>query len=115
MSDFPEFQHKPSKKPNYKERIRLGLQKQEFKKTRLKPISDNKKSFLDKYIEQKENDQEDQVCKLCNKNVKKSECEPHHTHGRVGENLLKYIWIHPECHKWIHENSKKARELGLLC
>lgn len=40
---------------------------------------------------------------------------PHHTHGRVGENLLKFILIcWRPCHVWINEHQKEARKEGLI-
>ena len=48
----------------------------------------------------------------------KAATECHHTHGRVGKLLLFKPWwiaVCSDCHKWIHSNPERARELGLLC
>lgn len=43
--------------------------------------------------------------------------EPHHMHGRTGHFLCARHFIIPlcrRCHRWVHGNPKKAKELGLL-
>lgn len=42
--------------------------------------------------------------------------EIHHICGRVGENLFRFfLAVCRPHHRWIHDNPKEAKELGLLC
>lgn len=47
---------------------------------------------------------------------KGAECfpDPHHTQGRVRENLLIFILVCRTCHQWINDHQKLAREKGLI-
>jgi len=40
--------------------------------------------------------------------------ERHHPAGRIGQRILIYVYITPAKHRWIHDNSKAARELGWI-
>jgi hypothetical protein len=114
-SEFPEFQHKPQKTPNYKEKVKLGLISGGLKRTKgLNPISKKHKKELDKYIRMCYNDAELQKCFRCGLEANKDILQRHHTHGRSGDNLYKYEYCCVKCHEWIHANPNKARELKLL-
>jgi disulfide oxidoreductase YuzD len=114
MSDeIPErqlpFQEKQPRKLNYQERVRAGIQR-----GGLNPTSKKKEEWLKKYRKQKQLDQEYQVCFVCGVTEHKDNMEPHHTHGRSNENIMKYQWVHTECHAWIHKNPNEARKKGYL-
>ena len=110
---------KPEKRLNYKQRAASGLitrkpRKALEKKTRLKPVSAKRQSWLELYKRQKDGDHIFQMCPVCAVKGRKEEMDAHHTHGRSGENILRYIWVHRVCHDWIHGNPNKARERGFL-
>lgn len=133
MSDFPEFQHKPAKTPNYKEKVKLGLISGGLKRTSsLSPVSKKHKKELDKYRNQCYNDAEIQKCFICGREANKDILDRHHTHGRNKDNILIYEYVCKDetmClkefevdgqvvvergHRFIHTYPNKARELGLL-
>lgn len=109
-SDLP-FQHKPAPKPNYKERVRLGLQR-----GGLKQQSDKKKQWGQQYVAKIKEDDESQECHFegCNKVLHKDAMSRHHPKGQIGENILYYIYYCIEHHTWIHKHPNEARELGYL-
>jgi hypothetical protein len=109
MNDFPEYQHKQPKKLNYKEKVKAGLIK-----GGINPMSKKKTEWNNKYIKQKQKDEEIQICPKCNLSDLKSNMEPHHPKGRANENILFYWWMHPECHAWIHAHPNEARKQNLL-
>lgn len=104
-----EPQIKPPRKLTYREKVLAGLIS-----SRINPMSKKKKEWNDKYIKQKNEDNEIQKCPKCNVTGFKAAMEPHHPKGRADENILFYWWMHGECHSWIHEHPNKARELKLL-
>jgi hypothetical protein len=77
-------------------------------------MSAKKDDLKKQYRESKKADHHWQVCRACGERGMKSELEPHHPKGRHGENILEYFWIHPACHRWIHDNPKEATQMGLL-
>jgi hypothetical protein len=110
MNDDPlPFQHKQPKKLNYKERVQAGIQRGGLKK-----MSEKKKDWIKKYNDKANEDKELQVCKICNLESHKDGMERHHPWGRSNENIMRYWWIHHECHAIIHANPNKAREQGWL-
>lgn len=109
MPDFPEFQRKPERKLNYHERVKAGLQRGGLRK-----VSKKREDWLKKYNEQAEDDAEYQTCPRCKITSHKDSMERHHPWRRDNENILKYWWMHKECHKWIHDHPKEAREQQLL-
>jgi len=72
------------------------------------------KRLLPAYRKSKAADHPVQTCKVCKQKSPKSHMEPHHPRGRAGDNLLAYFWVHPSCHRWIHDNPAAAEERGLL-
>jgi len=77
-------------------------------------ISKKTKDSLALYTEKRSLDHEQQVCFVCKTENHKSNMEPHHPKRRLGDNLMYYKYVCQECHRWIHENGKKAKELGYL-
>ena len=55
-----------------------------------------------------------QRCACCKQLGAKKGMHPHHPKGRHGRNLLRYIWVHVPCHRWIHANPRLATARGLL-
>lgn len=124
MSDIPEYQHKPLRKPNYKERVRFGLQR-----GGLRNVSKEKQEWQDKFEIKQFNDKDIQKC-FChnivqhemmpnlNSNISyqahKNQLDPHHVNGQVGANILDYEYACRPCHAWIHTHAERARQLGLL-
>jgi hypothetical protein len=53
-------------------------------------------------------------CAACGRLFSKNSMEPHHPHGRRGKMLLKYVWVEPPCHRYIHDNPQWAKDNGLL-
>lgn len=54
------------------------------------------------------------MCPLCDKVGFPSFMDPHHINGRIGANILSYVWVHRDCHTWIHNNPREAKQLRLL-
>jgi hypothetical protein len=55
-----------------------------------------------------------QECAGCGSKGAKSSMDPHHPHGRAGDNLLRFCWIHRHCHTFIHDNPSKGKAMGLM-
>lgn len=109
-----DFQHKPVKRLTYKEKVLSGQISGGMKKTKLRFASKKKQKSLSAYASKKTSDDEFQTCKICKIEGTKDTLDRHHTHGRNGENMLKYIYVCRECHDWIHGNPNEAREQGYL-
>ena len=77
-------------------------------------MNDRRAALLKDYKAQKENDHPMQTCKACGERGAKSSMEPHHPAGRRGDSILNYMWLHPLCHRWVHDNPKQATERNLL-
>lgn len=77
-------------------------------------MNKKRKKLLDVYRQAKKDDDPVQLCAVCKERSPKAEMEPHHTNGRRGPDLLCYLWLHPLCHRWVHDNPKKAEERELL-
>ena len=115
-----EFQHKPAKRLTYREKAQAGLIERKTRKpmdrsSKLKPASKKREKWLEKYRAKKASDVETQTCPVCGIAGMKGAMDAHHTHGRGGESILRYIYVHRECHDWIHGHPKQAREKGFLC
>lgn len=67
-----------------------------------------------RYKQMKEDDHPVQTCRVCKEKGMKKEMEPHHPKGRRGMNLLIYKWVHPLCHRGVHDNPKAATKHGWL-
>jgi hypothetical protein len=96
---------KVTKKPNYNERVRLGLQR-----GGLRPVSKGKQVWLDKYNKLKDEADEYQICQRCSERFHKESSPPHHPYGRDKEKILIIMWLCHDCHEWVHANPNKARE-----
>ena len=120
-SDLPP-QQKPTRKPNYQERVRMGIQK-----GGLRPIAKNKIDLNKQYEKLKSEAPEFVEC-FCHPviteitngvrirfpRLRKEFADPHHINGRMKENILDFKWTCRPSPAWIHANPNKARELGLL-
>lgn len=109
-----EFQHKPSKRLTYKEKVLAGQVSGGMKKTKLRHASKKKQKSLSAYAAKKASDDEIQICEVCRIEGTKYTLDCHHTHGRSGENMLKYVYVCRECHNWIHGNPNEAKKQGYL-
>ena len=107
MDDFPEPQKKPQKKPNYQERVRLGLQR-----GGLRPVS--KKGQQRRATEAKEHNKNTEAsCHCCGAT---ESLEKHHPHGRSKPDVFVYLCGPFGCrkHHWIHEHPNDAYKEGWL-
>lgn len=66
------------------------------------------------YEKKKRDDHHLQKCAVCGTLSAKKYMDPHHPKGRAGVNKLQFIWVHRECHDYIHKNPKLATERGWL-
>lgn len=73
-----------------------------------------RQSLRDSYREQKKQDPLLQTCPVCGERSPKLAMEPHHPNGRSGKALLQYFWVHPVCHRFIHDHPDIATERGWL-
>lgn len=59
-----------------------------------------------------------QLCPWCKEWGEKKDMHPHHTQGRIGRNLLVFVWVHADCHiihkDSIHQNPKLAKKRGFF-
>lgn len=84
------------------------------RKSKLKPMSEAKKTWHRLYNEKKQKAHMVQACAACAFPAIKWEMEPHHPKGRQGARIMCYVWLCGTCHQWIHDNGKLARERGML-
>lgn len=112
MTDFPEYQHKPTKSLNAKER---ALKNRQFssikKKTRLKRVSEKQSDRLKEYNKTQPLNSNPEVCAKCGDRARE---ERHHPYGRGGEYLFMFVTLCSSCHTWIHENANEAYKLGWI-
>lgn len=89
-----------------------------MRRTCLKRISPAKAAMQREYAQVTEASRERQIsdrgytyCERCEK-----ACTPerHHTQGRVGRNLLVFVWLCAKDHEFIHSHTKIARQEGWL-
>jgi len=122
-----EPQKKPEKRKTYRERVLSGEKKpwgsrnkppdrsgSTLKKTRLSHTSKKQKARMGEYralLEEFWKKPENQKCRRCGA---RGPLDPHHTHGRSGDNLFKIIPVCRPCHDWIHQNPNQARQDGYL-
>lgn len=88
------------------------------RKTPLRPMSAKKKamqpSYRKAYRDAMYAQLEEKGNTYCEKCLSASMVEPHHTQGRIGENLLIFKLLCGPCHDFIHSNPKIARSEGWL-
>lgn len=97
-----------------------GYEKIETKRAPIAKLSDKRKSDQAKYLKLRlEFLNNNQMCQVGVFNCSGFATDIHHTFS--GKDRNKYFldestWLGTcrSCHNWVHENSKKARELGLL-
>lgn len=53
-------------------------------------------------------------CSMCHFKGSPKHMDPHHVKGRVGANLFEFVWLHRDCHTFIHNNPAIARKNGLM-
>jgi len=76
----------------------------------IKKVSAKEKERQIIYAKQKQIDEQtEQSCKRCFGNIN---LERHHVSRRA--DILAYIYICQDCHRWVHANPKEARKEGLL-
>lgn len=107
---FPEPQKKPTRTPNYQEKIKLGLIKGGLNKF-------SKKGLARRKAEQEQHNkniaQGSICCEACGSDY---HLEKHHYKGRAHPNEFIYLCGEFGCgkHKWIHSNENQAMKEGWL-
>ncbi len=86
----------------------------QLKRTRLKSQSTEKAKWAKLYIQKKKDGDPFVKCEVCKSIGTKGMFHPHHPLGRIGERILRFVWLCPMCHSEIHDNGKWAREQGYL-
>lgn len=81
---------------------------------RLTPLSKSKKTWVDLYQMRKSEAPLELECADCTAPWMKWNMEAHHPAGRMGVNILRFVWLCPPCHRAIHHKSKWARQTGRL-
>lgn len=130
MSDeFPEYQHKPPKTKNYREKMLDKLKSGDMsalssfgkkKRKRLKPVSSKEIKRQNKYAKSKPltGDVDIRECCYCGVIDVAQVIEKHHPYGTGGDNIYKWVYLCGSfgCgkHSEIHENPNKAFEEGWL-
>lgn len=107
---FPEPQKKPTRTPNYQEKIKLGLIKGGLRKFSDKGLA-RQKAERDQH---NKNIEEGVVyCVVCGSDY---HIEKHHPFGRSKPDLYVYLCGEYGCkfHKWIHENANEAYKIGWI-
>ena len=89
--------------------------KSQLTKSRLKPMSDDKREWQKKYSDAKKHGScyvrpADRPFVLEHKQF----CSPHHPFGRQGDKILAFLWMTWDGHNDKHDNAKKAYEDGWL-
>lgn len=85
-----------------------------IKQTRIRQASKSKGKLLAKYLAAKYAAAKIGGCANCNKTFLRGDLDAHHTHGRAGRNILRFVFICRSLHTKIHANGKLAREAGWL-
>ena len=110
---IPEFQNKPTPRLTYAQKVRAG-------EVKVKPRKAVRK--VSRTHEQRWNRCRGWIkiamhglarCERCKKH-KAGDLQPHHTHGRSGDNLFKVIPLCSTCHQWTHDHPDTAYALGWL-
>jgi len=90
----------------------------------IRPVSAKKAKWLPLYAKAKRERLAQMInelgCYKCEKCGRITGCnvepnlEPHHTQGRINENILIFKLVCRICHRWIHDHGKEARETGWI-
>ena len=87
------------------------------KQKKIKPISESHKKTLNEYKPIRESYLlEHKYCEAKLKGCKRIATELHHKAGKIGKLYTddnNFLAVCRNCHTWIEENPKKAKELGL--
>ena len=96
--------------------IRTPLQRKTSlkRRTKLKPVSAKKRDWNRLYADSKADAPLEMECADCGTPWMKWRMEPHHPAGRIGANIMRFVWLCRPCHLMIHHKSKWARETGRL-
>lgn len=74
----------------------------------------SKAELLAKYKSLKEASPTWSRCPVCCCMDTKNLMEPHHPCGRSGTNILLFVWLHPACHRAVHDDPAQASRSGML-
>ena len=107
------IRYKLCKECAFKEQIKLSPNK-----TQIKKVSDKKKIMDAMYTKLRRIQLEQfPTCQINTEHCSTVSTEIHHSAGRLGDNYLGInTWFATcrECHTWVHNFPKEARELGFL-
>ena len=53
-------------------------------------------------------------CCVCGQQGPKKYMDPHHPHGRHGDNLFNFVWAHRACHNGAHHNVRQSKKYGII-
>lgn len=123
--ELPEYQHRPPKKKNYRERLLAGEVEQKPRKPlktksklrrerRLNNLSKKGKKRYNAYRNRCKKWRKDEAYQICKRCTTRENIEFHHPSGRYGKNIFFVIPLCHTCHAWVHENMNKALELGYI-
>lgn len=73
-----------------------------------------RKEIVERYEAQRNVDGILQDCMACGQRLYHRTMHRHHPAGRHGSNVLKYIYLCPQCHDECHQEPKVATRRGLL-
>lgn len=118
MSEEQEYQHKPEKTKNYREKIMEKIRKGESvtkKRAAIKRVSAKRSQALREY--EKSSPLNGLNC--CSNCGAHNGVERHHPYGRSGNNITRWVWVCSEAtgchlHGKIHQNPDRAFEKGWL-
>lgn len=86
-----------------------------MKRTRLKPVSDKRRSQLRIYSQDRKAFlAEKPICEICRRG---RSIDVHHRRGRYGRSLLErehWLAVCRTCHEEIHRNPRRSRTLGYI-
>jgi len=110
---FPVPQEKPARRLNYAEKRKAGLVERKARQA-LRKVSRTHEQRWNRYRGWIKIAMHGLArCERCKKH-KAGDLQPHHTHGRSGDNLFKVIPLCSTCHAWVHEFPNEAYAEGWL-
>jgi hypothetical protein len=84
------------------------------RKARLAPASTKQAARLAHYHAMVDSWEGRRVCAFCGLHADFCKLEPHHPHGRGGDNLFRVVLLCSSHHHWVHAYPDRAYELGWL-